>query len=66
MRDDGRASTEWPKASRLYEDYSGWKRSRGETPVSSQRLSEFLVSRFDKKVSGGIRYVGLQLKQVGL
>ena len=66
MRDDGRASTEWPKASRLYEDYSGWKRSRGETPISSQRLSEFLVSRFEKKVSAGIRYVGLQLKVVGL
>lgn len=49
-----------PKGGDLYSDYAGWKRGRGENPVSMTRWAESLRG-FEKVKSSGVRYRGLLL-----
>jgi len=58
---DGRSGRAWMKAAELYENYSKWKKDRGETPMSHSRWGEQLGKRFEKIRSNGARYIGLVL-----
>ncbi|MCZ7565161.1 MAG: phage/plasmid primase, P4 family [Burkholderiales bacterium] len=48
-------------AQKLYRDYSEWKESRGELPMSKTRWGEQMQRRFPKVSANGVRYRGLKL-----
>ena len=57
-------SAKWhlTKSSQFYADYSHWKKSRGETPMSATRFGMWMSERFEKVESRGIRYRGVVLR----
>lgn len=61
IKPDERNSRECHQSSALYRDYSDWKKSRGEQPVSLPRWAETMGKRFTRFHSGGVRYRGCSL-----
>jgi putative DNA primase/helicase len=58
---DHRKSTQFPKSSDLYKDYSIWKHDRGEAAVSQTRWGETMSKMFTKVKGNGFRYRGVEL-----
>lgn len=52
----------WIQARDLYNDYSEWKKERGETPIAGGKFGEKLRTLgFKKGKSNGVRYAGISL-----
>lgn len=59
MERDDRPAYLCPKSGELYQDYSSWKKARGEVPVSQTRWAE-PMRRFTRITSNGVRYRGVR------
>lgn len=63
---EGAALKYWTPSGQLFRAYQRWKEERGEYPMSLQRFSEQLRTRYERKtLSGTSRYVGLRLNRYG-
>jgi putative DNA primase/helicase len=58
---DDRSWSSCTKSSDLFGNYSNWKKSRGESPVSMVRWSETMKKHFQWKASNGVRFRGVEL-----
>jgi P4 family phage/plasmid primase-like protien len=63
IEDDERGGRLWAKSGLLYQDFSKWKKDRGEHPMSATRWGEQMTRRFRKVEAHGIRYIGLLLRE---
>lgn len=58
---DTRLANQCPRSGDLYQDYAGWKKARGENPISQTRWAETMGKKFQRETSNGVRYRGLAL-----
>ena len=61
-QDIGQPSDFWPTASMLHQDYSEWKRNRGEYPMGRVKFGEWMGNHYRRVITSTVkRYAGLLL-----